>query len=231
MGQSLAKQLGQPQGFLSRFAALFFTWNNDSNTKWVISELNVQPGAKVLVIGFGTGTDIAAFVERVGPTGMVYGIEISEDMLRIASERHRESIEKGLVKLEIADAQHLDVSQYPKFDYIFHSNVVYFWDDPVRVYSHLSQFLVKKEEAEEEILKEDETGEREAEGNDVDHSNGKIVSCVVRETAMTRLATRHFKRHGVDDATKIEQYCEEAKLIRVKSDTNSRVTYVIHSVL
>jgi hypothetical protein len=40
--------------------------------------LAVQPGEKVLEVGFGTGHCLAVLAQAVGPTGQVYGIDIAE---------------------------------------------------------------------------------------------------------------------------------------------------------
>jgi len=52
-----------------------------------LQQLAIQQGEAVLEIGFGTGHGILALAEAVGDSGKVYGIDISEGMLRIAQAR------------------------------------------------------------------------------------------------------------------------------------------------
>jgi ubiquinone/menaquinone biosynthesis C-methylase UbiE len=61
--------------------------------------LSAGSGEKVLEIGFGTGHCLVALAGAVGPTGKVYGIDLSDEMLKIAQE--------NLEKEELAD--HVDL--------------------------------------------------------------------------------------------------------------------------
>lgn len=66
--------------------------------------LDAKAGEHLLEIGFGTGHCLAALAEDVGPSGKVYGIDISDGMLHQARRLLRQ---KGLaehVALRCADA-------------------------------------------------------------------------------------------------------------------------------
>jgi ubiquinone/menaquinone biosynthesis C-methylase UbiE len=52
--------------------------------KRAADRLNAKPGARVLEIGCGTGRNFAHLREAVGPTGKVYGVDLSAGMLRKA---------------------------------------------------------------------------------------------------------------------------------------------------
>ena len=51
-----------------------------------VSRLELRPGDRVLEIGCGTGRNLAHLVQAVGAKGHVYGVDLSEGMLREASE-------------------------------------------------------------------------------------------------------------------------------------------------
>lgn len=51
-----------------------------------VSRLELKPGARVLEVGCGTGRNLARLVQAVGAEGHVYGVDLSEGMLREARE-------------------------------------------------------------------------------------------------------------------------------------------------
>jgi ubiquinone/menaquinone biosynthesis C-methylase UbiE len=69
--------------------------------------LGVQPGEKVLEIGFGTGKTLVPLARSVGAAGKVYGLDISEGMLAVAGERLGKAGLSERVELKIGDAAKL----------------------------------------------------------------------------------------------------------------------------
>ncbi len=51
-----------------------------------VERLSLRPGERVLEIGCGTGRNFPYLREAVGPTGKVYGVDLSTGMLRLAQE-------------------------------------------------------------------------------------------------------------------------------------------------
>ena len=48
--------------------------------------LKPRAGEKILEIGFGTGHTLAALAKAVGPRGMVFGLDLSDQMVRLAKK-------------------------------------------------------------------------------------------------------------------------------------------------
>ncbi len=72
-----------------------------------LAMLAPAPGERLLEIGFGTGHVLARLARAVGPTGKVFGIDISENMLAQARELlERESLAER-VTLACGDAEDL----------------------------------------------------------------------------------------------------------------------------
>ena len=53
--------------------------------------IDLQPGQTVLDLGSGGGIDVLLSAKRVGPTGKVYGLDMTDDMLALALENQRKA--------------------------------------------------------------------------------------------------------------------------------------------
>ena len=94
---------------LSRWYDLFSS-SERHFTEAGLRMLNVQPGEKVLEIGFGTGHSLVELARAAGQTGKVLGIDLSEGMLLVASKRVEEARVGRQVELSLGDATHLPES-------------------------------------------------------------------------------------------------------------------------
>src|SRR5436190_6883744 len=53
--------------------------------------IELEPGQVVLDLGSGGGIDVLLSARRVGPTGKVYGLDMTDDMLALARENQRKA--------------------------------------------------------------------------------------------------------------------------------------------
>src|SRR3989442_610793 len=53
--------------------------------------LQLEPGQTVLDLGSGGGIDVLLSARRVGPTGKVYGLDMTDDMVALARENQRKA--------------------------------------------------------------------------------------------------------------------------------------------
>ena len=53
--------------------------------------IDLQPGQTVLDLGSGGGIDVLLSARRVGPTGKVYGLDMTDEMLALARENQRKA--------------------------------------------------------------------------------------------------------------------------------------------
>jgi len=53
--------------------------------------LSLEPGQTVLDLGSGGGIDVLLSARRVGPTGKVYGLDMTDEMLTLARENQRKA--------------------------------------------------------------------------------------------------------------------------------------------
>ena len=62
--------------------------------------IDLQPGQTVLDLGSGGGIDVLLSARRVGPTGKVYGLDMTGEMLALARENQRKA---GAVNVEFLE--------------------------------------------------------------------------------------------------------------------------------
>jgi ubiquinone/menaquinone biosynthesis C-methylase UbiE len=91
--------------------------------------LNAQSGEKILEIGFGTGHCLIELARAVGPSGRVFGIDISDKMVEISQKRACEEKLDSRIQLACGDALHLPY-QSEILDRIFMSFTLELFDTP-----------------------------------------------------------------------------------------------------
>ena len=86
----------------------WYDWIAGSEAKYRqigLQALNVQPGERVLEIGFGTGGCLVDFSRQVGSDGFVCGIDLSDGMAVVAQKRLTDAGLAERVSLTLGDAQ------------------------------------------------------------------------------------------------------------------------------
>jgi ubiquinone/menaquinone biosynthesis C-methylase UbiE len=91
--------------------------------------LQASEGEKVLEIGFGTGKSVLAIAQAVGEDGYVYGLDISEGMHKIASQRIDQARLSQRVDFRCGDAVTLSFED-DSLDAVFISFTLELFDTP-----------------------------------------------------------------------------------------------------
>jgi demethylmenaquinone methyltransferase/2-methoxy-6-polyprenyl-1,4-benzoquinol methylase len=91
--------------------------------------LNVQPGERVLEIGFGTGHSLVTLAHAIGSTGQVIGIDLSPGMIDVARKQLRKGNTPNGVTLNRGSALHLPYAA-ASFDAVFSSFMLDLIDTP-----------------------------------------------------------------------------------------------------
>jgi SAM-dependent methyltransferase len=102
----------------------------------LLETAGVEPRQSVLDIGCGTGASVLALCERVGPDGMVEGLDISSQMLARARQRAQDA---GLrnARLTLADAQ-VHPFERQLYDQVVSRFGVMFFSDTVAAFANIA---------------------------------------------------------------------------------------------
>lgn len=102
-----------------------------------MEELHLGPTDTVIDVGCGTGQTILQLVDRVGEEGLIYGVDISEQLLTVAGQRTSQCKCVRLIKV---DAQVLELPPR-SVDAIFSRFGVMSFGDPIAAFSNFHRLL------------------------------------------------------------------------------------------
>jgi demethylmenaquinone methyltransferase/2-methoxy-6-polyprenyl-1,4-benzoquinol methylase len=123
---------GESKAFYNKIARVYDLLAERSEQRMrevALEMLAAAPGEHLLEIGFGTGHVLVELVQAVGPTGHVFGIDISENMLAEARGLLERQGLAGRATLACGDAEDLP---YPagSFDGVFLCFTLELFDTP-----------------------------------------------------------------------------------------------------
>src|SRR5262249_1031765 len=99
----------------------------------------LEPGETVLDLGSGGGIDVLLSAKRVGPTGKAYGLDMTDEMLRLARENQRKA---GVTNVEFLEG---DIEAVPlpndSVDVIISNCVINLSSDKDRVFAEAFRVL------------------------------------------------------------------------------------------
>ncbi|SEN46086.1 class I SAM-dependent methyltransferase [Lihuaxuella thermophila] len=133
------EQFRQPSGFWGRVAGKMMSMTTGERNEWTLALLDIQPGDRVLEVGYGPGVGIEKAVSLV-QEGEVVGLDASETMRSQAEKRNRRAISEGKVRLLSGKIEEWPGFEVP-FDKIYSVNSAQFWPDRPLVLKKLFQWL------------------------------------------------------------------------------------------
>ncbi|XP_076022570.1 putative methyltransferase YdaC [Genypterus blacodes] len=126
----LGKLLGHPTHSAAGWVvSKLFVFGNRLLEENAVQLCGIQPGDTVLELGHGPGVGLESAARLLTePAGHLIGVDYSQYMHQMASERMKELVAGGKVTLH-----HCDVAAMPladnSVDKVFHCNCYYFWPD------------------------------------------------------------------------------------------------------
>jgi arsenite methyltransferase len=136
----VARQLGHPQGVAGRLVGAGLNRGNSRDVQAAIEAASVAAGASVADLGFGGGLGLSLLLGRVGPSGIVHGVEVSEEMLAAARRRHGAAVSAGRLVLHQASLDRLPLPD-ASLDGVVTTNTVYFVDDLGETFAEMARVL------------------------------------------------------------------------------------------
>jgi ubiquinone/menaquinone biosynthesis C-methylase UbiE len=107
-----------------------------------IDALALEPGAAAADLGFGGGVGLELLLQRVGPKGQVYGVDLSPTMVSRASRRLRSDVINGRLHLQTGS-----ITQLPLEDGSIQGaitiNTIYFIAELDRAFSEMARVITR----------------------------------------------------------------------------------------
>ena len=135
----LAGQFARPRGLVGRFllGRLLERTSRGMNEQ-VLRMLDIEPGDRLLEVGFGGGSLLAAMLGA--GARHVTGVDLSEAMVAGGRRRFRRQIASGRVQLLAGSVERLPIED-AALDKACSLNTLYFWKDPAAGMRELARVL------------------------------------------------------------------------------------------
>ncbi|GAA2463903.1 class I SAM-dependent methyltransferase [Nocardia seriolae] len=140
---TVAGKLGNPRGLLGKGVARFLNRGNRPMIAAAVAAAEVSALDAAADIGFGGGIGLTLLLERVGATGTVTGIELSQDMLDRARSEFAADLSEGRLKLAAGSLTELPLPD-ASLDAVITCNTVYFVPELDAACTELARVLKPK---------------------------------------------------------------------------------------
>jgi ubiquinone/menaquinone biosynthesis C-methylase UbiE len=135
----LGNQLKQPKGRLSKWIGLYMQRGNDSINRWTADLLEIKENDVLLEVGIGNGSTINRIVNNTR-VGKVFGVDLSNEMIKEAEKRNKKQLEDGKVELHKGNIISLPYTD-SVFDKVLSVHTLYFWPDINQGFSEVHRVL------------------------------------------------------------------------------------------
>ncbi|GAB0103636.1 hypothetical protein JMUB6875_26090 [Nocardia sp. JMUB6875] len=137
---TVAGQLGNPHGPLGKVVAQFLNRGNRPMIEAAVAAAQVSAVDAAADLGFGGGIGLTLLLERVGATGTVTGVELSQDMLARARSSFATDLAEGRLKLTEGSLTELPLPD-DSLDAVITCNTIYFVPELDRACAEMARVL------------------------------------------------------------------------------------------
>jgi len=130
LGRYMMSQFARPHGLLAGvFGAMMNGGNREVNLR-SLEALEVEPGQRVLEVGFGGGGTLEILIQEK-KCGYVGGLDASPEMVRAAEHKFAPWIAEGRMAIRQGSAESIP-SADAELDRVLSVNSIFYWPDPAR---------------------------------------------------------------------------------------------------
>ncbi|EQC0615231.1 methyltransferase domain-containing protein, partial [Listeria monocytogenes] len=114
-----------PRGIIGEITTKIWSSYFEDLSKWTISNTEMGDATNILDIGYGGGSNVKNLVE-LNKNVTIYGVDISKESYKTATNLNKKAINNGKVKLSIQDVALLN---YPAdfFDIVYAIQTHMYW--------------------------------------------------------------------------------------------------------
>jgi ubiquinone/menaquinone biosynthesis C-methylase UbiE len=115
-------------------------WEYRSYVKFILKKFIINDYSKVLEIGPGPGW-ITILLTQANPTLKIIGLEISEDMIRVANQNKNKERVGNKIEFIKGDAKNMNIFEDKSFDVVISSDSLHHWENPIKVFDEIHRVL------------------------------------------------------------------------------------------
>jgi ubiquinone/menaquinone biosynthesis C-methylase UbiE len=135
----VGNNFGNPNGIGGKITTKIMNLMNQKQYKAVLDNIELNNEDVLLDIGFGNGYLINNLLKRNNQI-KIYGIEISNDMLKIVSQKYKQYINNNRLKLLLENINKTSFEN-ELFSKLYTVNTIYFWNNLEQCYSEIKRIL------------------------------------------------------------------------------------------
>ena len=123
----MLKQCRKPSGWFGRMVARGMNRSHSKLVNWGLGHIAISQDMTILDIGCGGGGTVNKLAQ-IATKGRIYGIDYSEESIRISRKTNKDLITKGCVQIQQGSVSVLPFNEN-MFDLVTAVETHYFWPD------------------------------------------------------------------------------------------------------
>ncbi|MBF2556787.1 class I SAM-dependent methyltransferase [Listeria marthii] len=138
----LSEQAANPRGIIGEITTKIWSSYFTDLSKWTISNTEMNEPTNVLDIGYGGGSNVKNLVE-LNKNLTIYGVDISKESYKTATNLNKKAVNAGKVKLSIQDVAAMSY-QDEFFDIVYAIQTHMYWDNPQKGFKEIYRVMSKE---------------------------------------------------------------------------------------